>query len=96
MTTQGNRASLERRYGKTVRVALRCSVALGLFALCGCTFMDNMMAREAKPEDRTLLTSQGFVSLQRREIDDYTCAEDVPLVCERAAGSAFTCSCTRR
>lgn len=70
---------------------------IGLCALAGCAYMETVMNRVAGPEDRIQLGLRDrTVSLDRREITDYTCVDGLLLQCKRGAGSKFFCRCVPR
>lgn len=96
MTTLRGRRSVGRRHSNSIRTASKNCLVTGLVVLGGCSFLDTVTTRTGAVDNRTQLRWQdGTLFLQRGELENYTCINDLPLQCESVGGKSL-CRCPRR
>jgi hypothetical protein len=93
------RAESARRSWRSRALAAKSSafpaIALVVLPLVGCSYAETVVSRRAAPDPREeLRVEDGTLFLARRDIPDYTCANERPLQCDRA-GSLYACDCVR-
>ena len=90
------RRSFGQRRSNAIRTAAKSCLMTGLVALGGCSFLDTVTTRTGAADNRIQVSWQdGTLSLDRGELENYTCIDHLPLQCESVAGKSL-CRCPRR
>ena len=81
---------------KPIRIVAGSCLMSSLVTLAGCSFLDTVTVRTAPPDYRVPLQWQdGTLYLNRGDLKDYRCLDDLPLQCESVGGKSL-CHCPRR
>jgi len=91
--------AMQARAGKrrvSIRIVVSTGLIIGFGTLAGCSFLDAVAERTARPDGRIPLRWQdGTLSLHRANMEDYKCVDDLALQCESVSGK-WLCHCPRR
>jgi hypothetical protein len=91
--------AMQTRAGKqpaSIQMVICTCLLMGFGALAGCSFLDAVAERTARPDGRIPLRWQdGTLYLHRARLADYKCVDDLALQCESVSGK-WLCHCPRR